>query len=137
MAADSIPAPLMQACEQVRLASQADAVGAVQPSFVARPASTAQASSLLRAASGLGLAVLPRGTGSKLHWGNPPERADLVVETTGMDRVIEHAAGDLVASVEAGVGLDRLAEVLQTAGQRLAPYPPSPRPSGPRPARGG
>ena len=125
MAADSIPAPLIEACEHIRLASQADAVSGVQPSFVASPASTAQASSLLRAAAGLRIAVLPRGTGSKLAWGNPPERADLVVETTGMDRVIEHAAGDLVASVEAGVGLDRLAQVLKTAGQRLALDPPS------------
>jgi glycolate oxidase FAD binding subunit len=125
MAADSIPAPLVEACGQVRLATKADAVGAVQPSFVASPASTAQASGLLRAAADLGLTVLPRGTGSKLAWGNPPERADLVVETTGMDRVIEHAAGDLVASVEAGVSLDRLAEVLKTAGQRLALDPPS------------
>ena len=125
MAADSIPAPLVEACEQVRLASQADAVGGVEPSFVARPASTAQTSSLLRAAAGLRLTVLPRGTGSKLAWGNPPQRADLVIETTGLNRVIEHAAGDLVASVEAGVGLDRLAEVLQGAGQRLALDPPS------------
>lgn len=130
MPADSVPAPLTQACEQVRLASEADAVGGVQPSFVASPASTAQASGLLRAASGLGLAVLPRGSGSKLAWGNPPERADLIIETTGMDRVIEHAAGDLVASVEAGVRLDRLAEVLRTAGQRLALDPPALGPPG-------
>ena len=79
----------------------------------------------MRAAADLRLAVLPRGTGSKLHWGNPPERADLVIQTTSMDRVIEHAAGDLVASVEAGVSLDRLAEVLRTAGQRLALDPPA------------
>jgi glycolate oxidase FAD binding subunit len=125
MTADTIPASLVEACERVRLAGQADAVGGVQPSFVASPASTTQASSLLRAAADLGIAVLPRGTGSKLAWGNPPERADLVVETTGMDRVVEHAAGDLVASVEAGLGLDRLAEVLKTAGQRLALDPPS------------
>ena len=125
MSANSIPAPLTQACERVRPATPADAVAGVQPSFVATPASTAQASALLRAAAGLRLAVLPRGTGSKLAWGNPPERADLVVSTTGLDRVIEHAAGDLVASVEAGVSLDRLAEVLRAAGQRLAIDPPA------------
>jgi len=125
MAADSIPEPLTEVCGQVRLADETDAIGGVRPSFVASPSSTAEASSLLRAAAALGLAVLPRGTGSKVAWGLPPERADLIVETTGMDRVIEHAAGDLVASVEAGVGLDRLAEVLHAAGQRLALDPPS------------
>jgi glycolate oxidase FAD binding subunit len=124
MAADSILGQLAEVCGQVRLADEADAVGGVQPSFVARPTSTPEASSLLRAAAEFGLAMLPRGTGTKLAWGYPPERADLVVETTGMDRVIEHAAGDLVASVEAGVGLGRLAEVLQVSGQRLALDPP-------------
>ena len=125
MTANSIPEQLAEACGQIKLADEADAIGAVKPSFVASPASTAEAGSLLRAAAALSLTVLPRGTGSKLAWGNPPERADLVVDTTGMDRVIEHAAGDLVASVQAGVRLDRLAEVLRIAGQRLALDPPS------------
>jgi glycolate oxidase FAD binding subunit len=124
MAADSIPAALAQACDEVRLASPADAVAGVRPRFLARPASTAQASAVLKAAGALGLAVIPRGSGSKLGWGRPPERADLIIETTRLTRVIEHEAGDLVASVEAGVTLDHLASVLARAGQRLALDPP-------------
>ena len=37
-----------------------------------------------------------------------------------MDQVLEHAAGDLVVAVQAGIRLDELAKVLATAGQRLA-----------------
>ena len=125
MAAEPIPAQITAACAAVRPATQADAVGGVQPLTVAAPASTSEASTLLRAAEELGLAVVFRGTGSRLHWGNPPERCDLLVETTGLDEVVEHAAGDLVATVQAGVRLDRLAEVLASAGQRLALDPPA------------
>ncbi len=125
VAADPIPAPIASACAAARPATPADAVAGVQPRIVAAPASTQEASALLRAAAGLGLAVVPRGTGSRLGWGSPPERCDLVIETTLLDQVVEHAAGDLVATVQAGVRLDRLAEVLGAAGQRLALDPPA------------
>ena len=125
MAAEPIPAQISAACAAVRPATPADAVAGVQPQIVAAPASTSEASTLLRAAAELGLAVVPRGTGSRLHWGNPPERCDLIIETTQLDEVVEHAAGDLVATVQAGVRMDRLAEVLATAGQRLALDPPA------------
>ncbi|HET7013531.1 MAG TPA: FAD-binding oxidoreductase [Streptosporangiaceae bacterium] len=120
LAADSIPGQLTDACDEVRLADPTDAVAGVQPRFVAAPASTAQASAVLTAAAELGLAVIPRGSGSRLDWGAPPERADLIVETARLTRVIEHEAGDLVASVETGVTLGQLASVLAGAGQRLA-----------------
>jgi len=124
MAAKPIPAQLAAACQAVRPAGPADAVAGVQPSYVAAPASTEEASAVLRAATTLDLTVVPRGTGARLHWGAPPQRCDLVIEMTTMDRVVEHAAGDLVATVQAGVSLERLAEVLGAAGQRLALDPP-------------
>jgi glycolate oxidase FAD binding subunit len=43
-----------------------------------------------------------------------------VVDTLLLDQVVEHTAGDLVARVQAGVGLRRLGEVLAAAGQQLA-----------------
>lgn len=90
------------------------------PSYVASPASVAEASAVMRAAAGLGLAVLPRGTGTRLAWGAPPRRCDLVVDTLRLDQVLEHEAGDLVARVQAGVRIDKLAGVLGRAGQQLA-----------------
>jgi glycolate dehydrogenase FAD-binding subunit len=125
MPAEPIPGQITAACQAVRPATPDDAVAGVQPLVVATPASTEEASALLRAAAGLGLAVVPRGAGTRLHWGNPPERCDLVIETTSLDQVIEHEAGDLVATVQAGLTLDRLAEVLGSAGQRLALDPPA------------
>jgi glycolate oxidase FAD binding subunit len=125
MTAASLPAQLARACTEVRPANKADAVGGVVPSYVASPASTQEAGAVLLAAAELGLAVVPRGGGTRLDWGAAPSRCDLIVDTRLLDTVLEHAAGDLVARVQAGVRLDRLAEVLSQADQRLALDPPA------------
>ena len=90
------------------------------PVFVASPGSTEEASALLRAAAAHGLTVVPRGAGTGLGWGAPPSACDLVVDLRRMDQVIEHAAGDLVARVQAGATMGYLASVLASAGQQLA-----------------
>jgi glycolate oxidase FAD binding subunit len=111
---------LVAACPVVRSAdSAADAIGGVVPSFVAFPASTEEASALLRAAAAFDLAVVPRGAGTGLGWGTPPSACDLVIDLQAMDQVLEHAAGDLVARVQAGATIGHLASVLASAGQEL------------------
>jgi glycolate oxidase FAD binding subunit len=111
---------LAAACEAVRPGEAADAVGGRMPAFVAAPSSTAQASALMRVAAEHDLAVVPRGSGSRLHWGVPAQRCDVVVETLQMNHVIEHAAGDLVARVQAGARIGEVAAVLAAAGQEIA-----------------
>ena len=111
---------LSAACPSLRDGGPADAVGGLTPSFVASPASTQEAAALLRAAASSGLAVVPRGAGTGLGWGLPPSACDLVVDLSAMDQVIEHAAGDLVARVQAGATAGDVASVLATAGQELA-----------------
>ena len=114
-------AALSAACSSLREAHPvSDEVAGVVPSFVASPASTDEASVLLRAAAEYGLSVVPRGAGTGLGWGQPPSSADLVVDLRQMDQVIEHAAGDLVARVQAGATMGYLASVLSSAGQQLA-----------------
>ena len=125
-----VPAGLSQACAAVRPAGPADAVAGVTPSWVARPASTAELGAVLAAAAGLNLASVPRGTGTKLAWGRPPDRCDLVVDMLGLDQVLEHEAGDLVARVQAGIRISELAAVLGRAGQELALDVPSQPASG-------
>jgi glycolate oxidase FAD binding subunit len=119
----AVLASLSAACAEVRQADPAaDALGdagGLVPSFVASPASTDEASALLRAAAGHGLAVVPRGAGTGLDWGTPPSSCDLVVDMRRMNQVIEHAAGDLVARVQAGATMASLASALGAAGQQL------------------
>jgi glycolate oxidase FAD binding subunit len=120
VSADPVLGALAAACPAARPAGPGDAIAGVMPRFAASPATVAEASALLAAAAAQDLAVVPRGGGSKLGWGAPPRRCDLVVDTTALDRVVEHAADDLVARVQAGVSVARLGEVLAGAGQQLA-----------------
>ncbi len=52
------------------------------------------------------------------------EGGDVVLSTPRLDRVLEHEAGDLTATVEAGIRLSALAARLAEAGQMLALDPP-------------
>jgi glycolate oxidase FAD binding subunit len=109
-----------------REAGPDDAVGGVPASVVASPASTEQASALLAAADRAGLHVAFRGRGTALGWGAPPSALDLLVDTSRMSAVVEHAAGDLICVVQAGTTLDDVNARAAEHGQQLALDQPRP-----------
>jgi glycolate oxidase FAD binding subunit len=74
----------------------------------------------LAAASGTVRVV---GAGTKLRWA-PETSPGLELSTSGLDRIVEHNAGDLTAVLEAGVPLARAQERFRDAGQMLALDPP-------------
>jgi glycolate oxidase FAD binding subunit len=111
---------LDSACGSVAEATAEDHVDGVRPGLVARPTSTPEVAEVMRAAAAHGLTVVARGRGTKLSWGRPPTRVDLVVDLAAMDRVLDHAAGDLIAEAQAGTPLSLLQSTLAEAGQRLA-----------------
>jgi glycolate oxidase FAD binding subunit len=104
-----------------RPGSSADAIGDVVPREVVTPRDAAEVAEVLRSSSGSVVAV---GGRSKLGWCPPPRTCDLVLETTALDRVVEHTAGDLVVVAEAGVRLEALQERLADHRQMLALDPP-------------
>src|SRR2546430_602766 len=106
--------------ENVHAATAADAVAGVQPKLVIEPGAERELAEILRLSNEAGLAVIPRGNGTKLGWGNPPTRADLILSTTRLNEIIEHAWADLTVTVEAGCTIQRLQETLAQHGQRLA-----------------
>jgi glycolate oxidase FAD binding subunit len=106
--------------KHVRAANASDRVAGVQPKLVAEPGSEQELAKVLKVANAAGLAVIPRGGGTKLEWGNPPARADLILSTGRMNRVIEHAWADLTVSVEAGCTIAKLQDTVAKHGQRLA-----------------
>jgi len=107
-----------------REAAEGDAIDGVRPRFVVEPGSVEEVSALLRLSHRAGLAVAPRGGGTTLGWGATPRRLDLILSTARLNRVLEHAAGDLVVRAEAGVMLEALQAAAGAAGQRLALDPP-------------
>jgi glycolate oxidase FAD binding subunit len=104
----------------VRTAGERDAVSGAQPSLVVEPGSEQELAKVLKLANAAGLAVIPRGGGTKLEWGNRPERADVILSMARLNRVIEHAWADLTVGVEAGCTIGKLQETLAKHGQRLA-----------------
>ncbi|MFY9667969.1 MAG: FAD-binding protein, partial [Trebonia sp.] len=84
-AADSVAKALAEACADVRDGAAADATGeGLVPAFVALPASTDEAAAVLSVAAEHELAVVPRGGGSRLGWGAPPSRCDVLVDMSRM-----------------------------------------------------
>ncbi|NUW40379.1 FAD-binding oxidoreductase [Nonomuraea rhodomycinica] len=102
-----------------------DAVAGVTPRWVALPETVEEVSAVLRACAEGDLALTPAGGGTKLHWGAPPERCDVLLDLCCLNEVLEHAAGDLVVRVQAGVTMGALAGVLAAEGQELALDAPS------------
>ena len=124
---------LAAVCADVREGAQADFSGLIvdgtaaraaegpgQPALVAAPGSTEEAAAVMRVAAEHELALMARGSGSRLSWGIPASRCDLVIDMSRMAEVTEHAAGDLVARVQAGARMGDVAAVLAQAGQEIA-----------------
>lgn len=109
--------------ENLRPCEPGDGVAGVQPEMVLEPTSETDLAAALRCIDAAGLAVVPRGGGTKLAWGNRPARADVVLSTARLDHVIEHAWADLTVSVEAGCNIQKLQNALARHGQCIAVDP--------------
>jgi glycolate dehydrogenase FAD-binding subunit len=64
------------------------------------------------------------GAGTKLQWGHPGAPTDVELHTTGLDRILEHNAGDMTATLEAGVPLALAQRTFAASGQMFALDPP-------------
>jgi glycolate oxidase FAD binding subunit len=90
------------------------------------PATIEELSAVLADAAARRLVVGVQGAGTKAAWAAPGSPVDVVVDTRGLDRIGEHAAGDLVVTAQAGVTLAALQEHVAPAAQWLALDPPEP-----------
>jgi len=91
----------------------------VNAPVVEKPASAEELARRLHDAASSKLAVVPVGAGRASRMGNPLERCDVLLDTTRLDRVIEHSQADMVVSVESGITLEVLQAELARAGQFL------------------
>ena len=90
------------------------------PSCIVYPHTTEQLAQVMAEAHRNKWRVLPCGSGSKLNWGGLAKDVDVVVSTERLNRLIEHAIGDLTVTVEAGMKFSRLQAMLADSGQFLA-----------------
>lgn len=105
---------------QVRPGERADALDGHVPECVARPTTTEQVSTVLRAAHERGAVTVVRGNGTKQTFGGVCPAPDVLLDTRALDRLIEHQPGDLIVRAEAGMPLADLQERLRGSGQLLS-----------------
>jgi glycolate oxidase FAD binding subunit len=110
--------------ENVREATAEDAIEGVEPSLVVEPGTIEEISEVMKLASREGIAVSPRGGGTKMGLGNPPRQVDLILSTARMDGIIEHVPGDQIVRAQAGVKLEDLQKNLAGSDQLLGVDPP-------------
>lgn len=110
--------------DNIREATTEDAIEGVQPALVVEPGSVEEISGVMKLAAREGLAVSPRGGGTKTHLGDAPRQLDLIVSTTRMNEIMEHTPGDQIFRAEAGVRLEDLQERISESDQMLALDPP-------------
>lgn len=88
------------------------------------PMNVADLSTVMKRGATDDVTVQIRGAGTKsdqVGWTDSVER---VITTAGMNRIVEHAAGDLVVTAQAGVTLAALQAHVAPSGQWLALDPP-------------
>lgn len=95
------------------------AIAGVAPLAVRRPATAEEAAEVLRGAARDGLAVVPWGGGVSLARERAPERYDVALDLTALDRVVEYRSEDMTVTAGCGVTLGTLRTALAAHGQEL------------------
>ncbi|MFJ8816510.1 FAD-binding oxidoreductase [Amycolatopsis thermoflava] len=106
-------------------ADRSGATGDGPPLAIARPDTVDGVRTAVRLASAHGVPVVPRGAGTGLAGGAVAGRGELVLDVSGLDRIVEIDPVDAVAVVEPGVRTAALDRAAQEFGLRYAPDPAS------------
>ena len=102
-----------------------DAVDGVRPGLCAQVDSPDAVAAALAICQRLEAVVVPRGGGSHLGLGQPPERVDLLLDLSELNAIIEYRPADLTLAVAAGTRLADVQALLAGEGQMLALDPAS------------
>ncbi len=74
-----------------------------QADYVARPVTASEVAAIIRLASGTHTSIVPRGSASGLTGGAVPVRGGIVLDMTGMNRILELDLDNMQAVVEPGI----------------------------------
>ena len=119
----SLPEPLSQKLGPDGILPQESlvryAIDGLTPRAVLRPDNREGVSLIMAWAREAGVSVFPLGGGTQSALGNAPRSVDLVLDLSRLNRVLDYQPADLTVSVEAGVTLGRLQQVLAGGGKFL------------------
>ena len=88
-------------------------INGVVPAAVVSPASPEEVGAVLRLANERGLVVAPAGGLTKQQIGGVPERVDILLSTTRMNKIEQYDPGDLTVSVAAGMPFAEMQRTLR------------------------
>lgn len=91
----------------------------------AAPKTIAEACDLVRRAHQAGARLLAVGGGTKRAWVSRPTEPCIEMDMRGLNRVVEYSPEDMTITVEAGMTLGALRELLTANGQRVTLDPPN------------
>lgn len=84
-----------------------------------RPDSVAELGEAVREAAAKGGAVYPFGGRTMFDYGLPPARPGVGIDLRGLSQVIDYPARDMTITVQAGITVARLQEILKRENQQL------------------
>lgn len=90
------------------------------------PSDVLEACAIIKQAAANLDAIVPSGSGSKMNIGYAPSRKGVVLGTKNLNKVIDYPARDMTVTVQAGILIKDLKEMLVKENQRLPiddPYP--------------
>ncbi|MEW6719936.1 MAG: FAD-binding oxidoreductase [Thermodesulfobacteriota bacterium] len=93
------------------------AVDGRAPKAVASPGSEEEVAAVVRYANAEGLAVVPRGSGSRMACGGVPRKVDVVMPMLRLDRILDYDRDNQSLSLEAGAVLADVQRKLADGGR--------------------
>src|SRR5262249_12269319 len=96
------------------------------PQSMHRPSNVVELGELIRRASAEGLALYPFGGSTMPNLGCTPTKPGLGIDMRAFDQVIDYPARDMTITVQSGITIAKLQEVLAAENQRLPIDVPQP-----------
>src|SRR5215471_8893312 len=93
--------------------------GEFQDVPVTQPTGIAELGQIVRDAAAHGQAVFPLGGRTMLGLGYPPSKPGIGVDLRSLDQVIDYPARDMTITVQAGITIAKLQEILDKENQQL------------------
>jgi glycolate oxidase len=121
IARDRVSSSLAERCRYSSDASQISGY----PDFVVRPANTGEVSRIMMLCNERDVPVVARGAGSGLAGGASPVLGGVVLDMSGMNRILEMDLENLQVIVEPGVVAEKLNRALEPHGFFFPPDPGS------------
>ncbi len=101
------------------MAEQVCAIDGLGPMPLVQPAGVVELKEVVRQAAAADQALYPVGGQTMINFGSPPTKPGQVIDLRALTQVIDYPARDMTITVQAGLPVARLQEILRAENQQL------------------